>query len=434
MSKTNILQELIPSLRLGTWATQSIRKHLFGEETSSIDELCELMMASDGEYSSLLIAERIYLIYEKLDDDGKQGFFNLLNDSYDVDVDLLKAAVEEYANTADSRRLKNLTIAAEPRRQELFRRLNLAPGGTPRLVRMRADLLRLARQQPELGKMDVDFRHLFSSWFNRGFLLMQPIDWTTPAHILEKIIAYEAVHEIVNWSELRRRLEPEDRHCFAFFHPAMQDEPLVFVEVALTELVPASISQILDNGTNTVAADEASCAIFYSISNCHAGLSGVSFGNFLIKQVATSLKQRFPQLKIFSTISPAPGFRHWLEQQSGEDNDIGELLKQIDDSPEKLEDNAISDALSRQASRYFLEQKNHRQEPIDPVARFHLKNGARLERLNVGADISRKGMQQSLGLMVNYVYNLAKVEENHENYMKNHQVVCSSHIKKLLPH
>jgi malonyl-CoA decarboxylase len=434
MSKTNIFQELVPSLRLGSWASQSIRKHLFGEEKATIEELCQSMMESDGEFSSLLIAERIFSVYEKLDKEGLQEFFNFLNEKFDIDVNILLAAAEEYADTPDSRKLERLTIAAEPRRQELFRRLNLASEGTPRLVKMRSDLHQLAKQLPELKKMDVDFRHLFNSWFNRGFLLMQPIDWTTPAHILEKIIAYEAVHEIHNWRELRQRLEPEDRHCYAFFHPAMQDEPLVFVEVALTETIPTKISQILNSATEPVAAEEASCAIFYSISNCHGGLSGVSFGNFLIKQVATSLKLRFPQLKTFSTISPVPGFRKWLNQRASEEENIQQLLQQIDNDPTQLEESAVSDALARQASRYFLEQKNQREEPSDPVARFHLKNGARLERINIAADTSEKGMDQSLGLMVNYIYDLAKVEENHENYMKNHQVVCSNQVKKLLPH
>ena len=429
----SIFQELVPSLRLGNWTPSSIRKHLFGDEEHSISSLCEMMMRSDGEYSSLLIAERILDAYEKLDQDGRAEFFGLLNTEYDLDVELLESAVEEYGAHPDTQTLKRLTREAEPKRQELFRRLNLAPGGTQSLVKMREHLLRLSKQQPELAKMDVDFRHLFNSWFNRGFLLMQPVDWTTPAHILEKITAYEAVHEIHNWNELRRRLQPQDRYCYAFFHPAMDDEPLVFVEVALTDEIPSRIDQILNRDRELVTADQASCAVFYSISNCHAGLAGVSFGNFLIKQVATSLQQRFPQLKKFTTLSPVPGFRNWLEEKAADETEVAELIEQADLRPEEIENEGLATVISKLAARYFLEEKSSYGTPIDPVARFHLKNGARLERFNIAADLSDKGMSQSLGLMVNYIYDLAKVEENHENYMKNHLVVCSNQIKKLLP-
>ena len=424
----------MPSLKRGSWAPSYIRKHLFGDETRSIAELCRMTMQSDGEYSSLLLSDRILNLFEKLDRDGMIEFFQMLNDEYDLDVDSLKVTVDEYAKDPSAQTLRKLTTASEPGRQELFRRLNMAPGGTRRLVKMREQLLELTKQHPELGKMDTDFRHLFNSWFNRGFLLMQPIDWTTSAHILEKIIAYEAVHEIRNWGELRSRLEPEDRYCYAFFHPAMEDEPLVFVVVALTERVPDKISQILNSDQNGPEQDDASCAVFYSISNCHAGLAGVSFGNFLIKQVADSLKQRFPNLKKFSTISPAPGFRKWLQQASLQDEEIAGLLPGIDEDPESIVDAQFAKVLPKFAASYFLEQKTSRDEPLDPVARFHLKNGALLDRLNFQADQSEKGMEQSLGLMVNYVYDLSKVEENHENYMKNHKVVCSNQIRKLLAH
>jgi malonyl-CoA decarboxylase len=434
MSRINIFQDLMPSLKRGSWAPSYIRKHLFGDETRSIAELCRMTMLSDGEYSSLLLSDRILNLFEKLDPDGVTRFFQMLNDEYDLDLDSLKVAVDEYTSEPSAQTLRKLTMASEPGRQELFRRLNLAPGGTRRLVKMRERLLELTQQHPELGKMDTDFRHLFKSWFNRGFLLMQPIDWTTSAHILEKIIAYEAVHEIRNWGELRSRLEPEDRYCYAFFHPAMEDEPLVFVVVALTERVPDRISQILNSDQDGLHPDDASCAIFYSISNCHAGLAGVSFGNFLIKQVADSLKQRFPNLKKFSTISPAPGFRKWLQQASLEDEEIADLLRGIDENPDSVVDTRIAKTLPKLAASYFLEQKTSRDEPLDPVARFHLKNGAVLDRLNFQADQSEKGMEQSLGLMVNYGYDLSRVEENHENYMKNHKVVCSNQVRKLLAH
>jgi malonyl-CoA decarboxylase len=293
---------------------------------------------------------------------------------------------------------------------------------------MREHLLAAMRERPELKKIDTDFHHLFNAWFNRSFLLMQPIDWTTPAHILEKIIAYEAVHEIASWSELRRRLQPSDRYCYAFFHPSMEDEPLVFVEVALTDQVPRGIGEILHRDTESYAPENPSCAIFYSISNCHTGLAGVSFGNFLIKQVATSLKQRIPQLKTFSTISPAPGFRNWLESQAQEREDIASLLAEFGADA----DETMRARVEKLAASYFLEQKNSRGRPLDPVARFHLKNGAILERINILGNPAEKGMERSLGTMVNYVYDLSRVEENHEEYVKNNRVISSTQVKKTL--
>jgi len=421
-------QDLMPSLRLSKWAPQVIRKHLLKEETETIASLCAMMMASDGEYSSLILAERILNAFEKLDADGRLQFFTLLDTEYDVDVDTIKRAVGDYEAKPDAATLLQVTAAAEPGRQELLRRINLTPGGTRRLVKMREHLLAAMRDQPELKKIDTDFHHLFNAWFNRGFLLMEPIDWTTPAHILEKIIAYEAVHEIENWSELRSRLEPVDRYCYGFFHPSMEDEPLVFVEVALTEQIPRGIGEILQRDPEAETPDNPSCAVFYSISTCHRGLTGVSFGNFLIKQVATSLKLRFPQLKTFATISPAPGFRRWLEAQA-----------QIEDSPAALIDEFDADAdealraeLEKLAASYFLEQKNDRGEPLDAVARFHLKNGAILERINILGNPSNKGMERSLGTMVNYVYDLSKVEENHEEYVRNNRIISGSQVKKAL--
>ncbi|MBX2868250.1 MAG: malonyl-CoA decarboxylase [Acidiferrobacterales bacterium] len=397
-----------------------------------MNTLCALMMASDGEYSSLLISERILTAYDKLDDEQRLGFFNLLDDEYGLNTDELQKAVESYSDNPEATTFRALTHAAEPKRQELFRRLNLAPGGTKQLVKMREHLLQLVRDHPKLGKIDVDFRHLFNSWFNRGFLIMQPIDWTTPAHILEKIIAYEAVHEIGRWAELRRRLEPEDRHCFAFFHPAMEDEPLVFVEVALTPSVPTNIDSLLDSEQQSIAANEASCAIFYSISNCHAGLAGVSFGNFLIKQVATSLKQRFPQLRTFATISPVPGFRRWFSEQEVSEETLAWVKQTTEEAKEGTVVEKTPKEIAQLAATYLVEQKNHRGEPLDPVARFHLKNGASLDRMNWHADRSPKAIKQSIGLMVNYIYDLTRVEENHENYMQHRKVVCSSNIRKLL--
>jgi malonyl-CoA decarboxylase len=385
-------------------------------------------MESDGEYSSLLLAERILNAYEKLDDDRRLEFFGTLLEDYDIDVPEIKAAIADYERNPEADTLLRITSASEPRRQELLRRINLAPGGTGRLVKMREHLLRALRGNPQLKKIDTDFHHLFNSWFNRGFLVMEPLDWTTPAHILEKIIAYEAVHEIESWSDLRSRLEPDDRYCYGFFHPAMGDEPLVFVEVALTDQVPRGIGEILRRDAAGDRPENPSCAIFYSISNCHRGLAGVSFGNFLIKQVATSMKMRLPQLKTFATISPAPGFRGWLTSAAAEDAELAQLLQEFGvDANEEL-----CAQLEKVAARYFLQEKNGSGEPLDPVARFHLKNGARLERINILGDPAQKSMEKSLGTMVNYVYDLSRVEDNHEDYVRNNKVISSPQVRRML--
>jgi len=419
----------MPSLHIGRWTPSVLRKHLLKEETESIESLCHLMMESDGEYSSLLLAERILNAFEELTPTERLEFFTLLFNDYDIDVGQIKQAIDKYELEPDAGNLVKVTAASEPRRQELLRRINLAPGGTRRLVKMREHLLTAKRDNPELDRIDTDFHHLFNTWFNRAFLLMEPIDWTTPAHILEKIIAYEAVHEIKNWAELRNRLEPADRYCYGFFHPSMEDEPLVFVEVALTDQIPSAIGEILHRDPECEAPDNPSCAIFYSISNCHAGLAGVSFGNFLIKQVATSLKMRFPQLKTFSTISPAPGFHRWLKAEARQRDEIALLMDRFDAAA----DDELRDDLEKIAAQYFLHQKNGRSEPLDPVARFHLKNGAKLERINILGNPSPIGMERSFGTMVNYVYDLSKVEENHKKNVKNNKIICSQQVKKLAP-
>ena len=422
-----IFQDLMPSLRLGRWTPAVLRKHLLNEETESIESLCHMMMESDGEYTSLLLAERILNAYEGLTEPERLQFLFTLLDDYDIDVAEIKTAVDDYEKNPDGATLLRITSASEPRRQELLRRINLTPGGTRRLVKMREHLLDAMRNNPRLERIDTDFHHLFNSWFNRGFLIMEPLDWTTPAHILEKIIAYEAVHEIGSWRELRSRLEPADRYCYGFFHPSLGDEPLVFVEVALTDQIPRGIGEILLQERDSESPENLSCAIFYSISNCHRGLAGISFGNFLIKQVATDMKMRFPQLKTFATISPVPGLRKWLEPAASQSDEMTELPANF--GPDADEETCAQ--MERLVARYLLQQKNSHGEPLDPVARFHLKNGAKLERINILGDPSQKGMERSLGTMVNYVYDLAKVEDNHEKYARNNTVICSAQVRKL---
>ena len=335
--------------------------------------------------------------------------------------------------------LAALHDALEPRRQELIRRLNQAQNATFALMRMREVVLELLKTDPILHALDRDFVHLFSSWFNRGFLTLEKIDWATPAATLEKIITHEAVHEIRGFDDLRRRIEPPDRHCFAFFHPALASEPLIFVEVALVEEVPENITGILATRRAILDPKQARVAVFYSISNCQKGLAGVSFGNFLTKQVVEELAREFPKLRRFVTLSPAPSFARWLmSERQAPDGLLGESLKQalsaLDD-PGWSEKHALSEQLEqpllRAAAIYFLRAKTSGNRPLDPVSRFHLGNGARLERLNVLADLTPNGLRQSHGIMVNYLYDLKHIEHNHEAYAEQHAVVAAEFGARL---
>ncbi|NDV97711.1 malonyl-CoA decarboxylase [Salipiger sp. PrR002] len=330
-----------------------------------------------------------------------------------IDAADLRSALDAYEAAPSGRSYRAFMAAAEPPRAELLRRLNMVPGATERLVRMRSDLLRRSRDEPELQALDEDFRHLFKSWFNRGFLVLRPISWESPAHVLEKIIAYEAVHAIHSWDDLRRRLAPPDRRCFAFFHPAMPDEPLIFVEVALTRGVPGSVQALLSEDREPMEAASADTAVFYSISNCQPGLAGISFGNSLIKQVASDLSSALPGLKTFVTLSPIPGLVAWLEEQ-GTAFDPQDVKR-----------------MSQLAAHYLLTAKRGDGRPRDPVARFHLGNGAMVHAVHAGADTSENGQRQSGGAMVNYLYDLPKVETYHDRFAATGEVIASSAVKSL---
>jgi malonyl-CoA decarboxylase len=314
----------------------------------------------------------------------------------------------------------------------------MAPGGTGALVRMRADLLAELPGAPELAPIDRDFRHLLASWFNRGFLVLRPIDWQTPAAVLEKIIAYEAVHQIDSWDELRRRVDPPDRRCFAFFHPSMPDEPLIFVEVALTREIPGSIQALLAPERGKVAPEEATVAVFYSISNCQPGLAGVSFGAFLIKQVAEDLARELPGLTTFVTLSPVPGLVRWLGQAAaGEpEGDAAEVLAMLDrpGGEGDWNDDAVAAARPRVlglAARYLLDARRADRQPVDPVARFHLGNGAELAAIHWPADISANGLKHGAGVMVNYRYRLDRIETNHEAYAAEGKITATRAVRAL---
>ena len=402
--------------------------------SADLETDCRQLLSSRGEASGIAMAQQILATYSSSDAQDRTAFFRMLAERFAPDREVLAKAFRAYQDDPTPAHFARLFRACESPRQELFRRLNQAPGGTAALVALRGDLLACLPETPDLAVVDHDLAHLFNSWFNRGFLVLRRIDWSTPANILEKIIRYEAVHEIHDWDELRRRLEPTDRRCFAFFHPALADEPLIFVEVALTEQIPGSIRAILD-AQPLRDAGQARTAVFYSISNCQQGLRGVSLGNFLIKQVVEDLARDLPGLKHFVTLSPVPGFRHWLD---GADLRLGEAdrewLSRLD-SPGWPDDAETMDALKALvlplAGHYFLEARRGDGQPVDPVARFHLGNGAQLEQINWLGDVSPKGLRQAAGLMVNYRYDLDRIEANHEQFANQGTVVASTAVRRL---
>jgi malonyl-CoA decarboxylase len=403
--------------------------------------LGELLLSRRGEASGVALAQALLASYAAASAAERLLFLRALAERFGPDRRTVELAIEAFRAADGPDAISDLHLAAEPRRQELFRRLNLAPGGTVALVRMRENVIENIRDNGDLRAVDSDFVHLFSSWFNRGFLVLRPIDWTTPANILEKIIRYEAVHAIQDWDDLRNRLEPEDRRCYGFFHPQMVDEPLIFVEVALTREIPEAVAPLLDLSRTPIAASEATTAVFYSISNTQKGLGGVSFGNFLIKQVVENLKRELPNLRTFVTLSPVPGFAAWLsrerkmEPSTCLDGRAKEVLRELDEPGWHAdEDRAerVRDVLLQAAAYYFLKAKTASGRPVDPVARFHLGNGARLERLNALGDVSPKGLEQSYGLMVNYLYALDEIETNHEAFAEKGVVAASNAVKKTL--
>ena len=410
-----------------------------GQRTQHLVSLCEALLGERGEVSGAALAREAMAAYHQLDERGRSEFFDVLGQEFAPSPEAIGKAADAYRDDPVPRNLIRLQEVIESARQELFRRLNMAPGGTEALVEMRRQLLRGLDEHPEWRGIDADLLHLFRSWFNRGFLRLERIDWRTSAIVLEKLIHYEAVHAIQGWRDLRRRLEA-DRRCFGFFHPQLRDEPLIFIEVALTRGMSAQVQPLLDINSPVASPAQADCAIFYSITNCLEGLRGTSFGNLLIKQVAEDLKREFPHLKTFATLSPIPGFCRWLGKtetrvqlaMGAEAEARLALLAGIEvpgwhlgEVPELLQK-----LLQRVCAWYLLHAKLN-DEPFDPVARFHLGNGAALERLNWLGDTSESGVARSAGMMVNYVYRLEDVEHNHERYFANRAVVASRAVEKL---
>jgi malonyl-CoA decarboxylase len=407
----------------------------------TLTELCETLLARPGEASGVAIAAEVLAAYARLKTGERIAFFESLAHRFGPDHERLQRALAAYQRDPGDAQAAELHVAAEARRQELIRRLNRAPGGTGALVEMREHLLDALERRPELAAVDFDFIHLFASWFNRGFLVLRRIDWSTPANILEKIIRYEAVHEIRDWDDLHSRVDAPDRRCYAFFHPALLDEPLIFLEVALTAEMPDAIAPILEGGRAPLDAREATTSVFYSISNCHRGLNGVSFGSFLIKQVVEEISRELPGLASFVTLSPVPGFVEWLRRERAEPESRAILpedraaLSALDtpgwpQRPETVEQ--LNPILGALAAHYLLLAKGNNGRPFDSVARFHLGNGARLERIHPLADPSPKGLAQSAGIMVNYRYVLADIEKNHEAYEGAGEVVASPAVRRML--
>lgn len=435
----------------------SVSADLAGDDLAVISaQIGACLEGRGGAVSSRLRAAELGRAYLSLDSDGRLRFFQLLAEKFDVDeaaVDKAATSLGEADNDADrirARRVLRRNLVTP--RVDLFRQFNSLDRGVKFLVDMRADLLRLLRDHPELRGVEEDLQDLLRAWFDVGFLEMAQITFNSPASLLEKLIAYEAVHEIQSWADLKNRLD-SDRRCFSFVHPNMPDEPLIFVEVALVNGIADNVHDLLDEMAPATDPDTADTAIFYSISNCQRGLAGVGFGDFLIKRVVDRLSQRMPNVKTFATLSPIPGFRKWLDQQLEADAELltdaqarlikaiarngsaNEAFRKLISDPKWPNDHdiegALKDPLMTLCARYLAKEKDSRDRPLDPVARFHLNNGARIERLNWLGDRSSSGLRQSAGMMVNYLYNLDHIERNHEAYRGEGRIAAASSVTRM---
>jgi malonyl-CoA decarboxylase len=468
-SMTN--ETITNSITAGAWIErlwQSIqeraRSHgrLFGREAPPLERtktLSEALLSERGEASGAMVARELHSCLRDLSPEDRLEIYRFLARGFGPDETGLRFAAQAYLESGTPESTLRLTEAAEPARQELLRRLNMSPGGTAALVAMRKELMTHLRTESELQPLAYDLHHLLNSWFNRGFLEVRRIDWETPAAVLEKIIVHEAVHEIQGWTDLRRRLAA-DRRCFAFFHPTLPGEPLIFVEVALVKGLATSVEPLLALGVDAATAErnemEADTAIFYSISNCQDGLRGISFGNLLIKHVVDKLQAELPQLVRFATLSPIPRFRKWLEKslfqlraeelvelvnevahptQLQADGDAVDVLEKVLATDNWWDDPAVASAIREPMMRLcavYLTQSAKSYERTDPVAAFHLQNGAQLERINWLGNVGPRGIEESYGLMANYLYDLGSIEENHEAFVCEGKVPRSTAVAALL--
>ena len=402
-------------LNLGRFGVQD-----FGTLHQDIKKATDSVMSTTGEVSSIAFAGHLLDLIESETNDDLDEYLSYLLEAYDIDTESLLRNIEAYSKDKNDKNLGLIGTFSEPRWIELFRRLNATPGGTHRLIKLRERIKSLLKDgKVHLKSLDAGLLKLFKYWFNSSFLVLEKIDWSTPANVLEKIIEYEAVHEINSWDDLRARLAPNDRQCFAFFHPLIPEDPLIFVEVALTNQIPESIESVIKIDRNEIEYKEINTAVFYSISNCQDGLAGISFGNFLIKKVAHKLKQEISGLDKFVTLSPVPGLMRWMKNKAPVTYE--NCINNIDDDENLLKKTFL----------YLTESDREDNLPNDPVARFHLGNGAILHKINLNGDPSEKGMAQSYGIMINYLYDLEIVEQNHELFFKNKEVVLSGELKSL---
>jgi malonyl-CoA decarboxylase len=436
--KTSSWRDIILTLAAGG---MEIFERTAGRRQQDIVAMCKRLLHLKGEASAITLAHEILTTYKDLSSGSRLKFFKRLLTEFMPDTERLNQAITAYQREPNANTLATLEAAVESPRVELFRLLNMGPDGTASIISMRRDLRGMLADHPHLRPVDGDVVHLLRSWFNRGFLRIERISWKTPALILEKLIEYESVHEIRGWDDLRRRLA-DDRRCFAFFHPALPDEPLMFVEVALVTGLASSIQRVLSaKAPDQDLEFKPDAAIFYSINNCQPGLSGVSFGNFLIKQVTDSLAEEIPSLKYYATLSPLPGFRAWLNEELAAPQSAIEFSESERSCLSQLNDHSwVEDDSKAQQLKpllmylcaYYLLNARRGDEPRDAVSRFHLRNGARLERINWLGDRSEKGLRESAGLLVNYLYDRKTVARNHEVYVNDNEIVHSSAIEQLV--
>ncbi len=407
-------------------------------DLETILSLCDDLISNKGAAFGITVARDITDLYQSLTLENKLLFFQKINEKYKPNHTKVAEAIETYQKTQNDKNLYKLFITSEGKRRELFKRMNMAPNGISTIVSLREDLLKILDEHKDLKPLDDDLRELFKSWFNPGFLKLAKITWDTKAAVLEKIMKYERVHEIKDMDELKRRLG-EDRRFFSYFHPALEDEPIIFVQVALTNGLGKSIQEITK--PRTEGDKKYDSATFYSISNCQEGLSRVTLGNFLIKRVVFEIQEELPNIKNFGTLSPIPGFRDWFSylEDSKIKNILGNIslenisfLKSPDLKPGDPRILSNKDALLKLVAHYLMNEKNNKKLPINDVCRFHLGNGAIIDDIIINANVSEVGLNRSFGVMVNYLYELKNIEKNHEDYINNKKIIVSDKVKKLI--
>ena len=414
------------------------KKDIKKNDLDSIISLCDDLISHKGAAFGITVARDITELYQSLSSENKLLFFKKINDKYKPSFTNVNEAIENYTKSQNENTLSDLFKVSEGKRRELFRRMNMAPNGTAIIVALREDLLKILKDNKELSALDNDLRHLFRAWFNPGFLKLAKITWDTKAAVLEKIIKYERVHQMKDMNELKRRLG-EDRRFFSYFHPALEDEPIIFVQVALTKGLGKSIQELMKPSNDEKKTYDT--ATFYSISNCQEGLSRVTLGNFLIKRVVYEIQEELPHIKNFGTLSPIPGFSEWFTYlEEPKIKSILTNLKNQDVSFLRSQDLKLGDvriienkeALIKLVAHYIVNEKNQQGLPVNDVSRFHLGNGAIVEDIVINANVSEQGFKRSYGMMVNYLYELKNIEKNHEDYMNNNKVIVSDKIKKYL--